>query len=1063
MFNTLNTLGITDLENFFNFHELIREQNNDDLNNDNIYDNINISSTYYDPDSFANEFKNMKKCSLLSMNIQSLNSKFSELLDLINFWEKKNITFEIICLQEVFSIPFPSQFNIPGYHEIIFKERKDKKGGGVAIYVHSSLKFSVIEEYSFFNEMILESLFIEVEFSNKKKLIIGNYYRSPSRGLNNISPIQQMEFFQESFNATLNSISDKNQKAILCGDFNLNLLNYDNHDATREFANNLFSAGFLEIIKHPTRVSSYNNQNTATLIDHIWTNSLKETMTGGIITTYLSDHFATFYNIETNKHTPLPKTITKREISEENIESFKADLQNNSFAEVYQKTEAQSSFDTFQTIFNASMDKHFPFKTIRFNKNYHMGEKWMTKGILNSRKNKFLILKEMAKFPTHLNKEKYRNYKNVYNKVLKTGKKLYYSRLLIDHQGDLKKSWNIIKEASGLSKNKNNLTDRLIIDGTDIFGEGRLCTEFNNHFSSISEHIKESIPPTDKPPDSYINDSEFQFQLPQITPEDILEIVNDFENKKSCDYDGNSPFILKKVIKYIVEPLCHIFNRSLATGIVPIQFKIAKITPVFKAGGLPTNLNDYRPIALLLIFDKILEKFVANHLKSYLYSNNLIDPFQFGFQNNHSTIHPMIHLLNTVGDAINNNLYTVGIFCDIRKAFDVVPKSTLIMKLKKMGINGVALRWFESYLSERKQFVRIGKNNSEMREINSGIAQGSILGPILFLIFINDLPKSTLLKLLLFCDDTTILASGKNLDELIEFVNIELVKISQWFRSNQLSLHPDKTKFTIFSPSPSLIPWNDINIYIDNNEPNSLNPDQNLIKKINFINHESQTPAIKFLGMYLDPALNFKFHINEVSKKLSKSLFCLRRCKNLLTEKALKSLYYSLFHSHLIYGIQIYSCASPSNLNQIIIKQKKAVRCIKNSRYNAHSGILFKELKILPFESLCSYFKLKFMYEYKNHLLPRSFVNLWNIRGSMNGNHLLRNNNEFTVPRFRLSLVERLPLCSFPNHWNKFIDTFGVKNSLTRKQFCAKLKKNMLESIPTVCVRLLCPSCHLRL
>ena len=103
------------------------------------------------------------------------------------------------------------------------------------------------------------------------------------------------------------------------------------------------------------------------------------------------------------------------------------------------------------------------------------------------------------------------------------------------------------------------------------------------------------------------------------------------------------------------------------------------------------------------------------------------------------------------------------------------------------------------------------------------------------------------------------------------------------------------------------------------------------------------------------------------------------------------------------------------------------------------------------------------MYEYKNHLLPRSFVNLWNIRGSMNGNHLLRNNNEFTVPRFRLSLVERLPLCSFPNHWNKFIDTFGVKNSLTRKQFCAKLKKNMLESIPTVCVRLLCPSCHLRL
>ena len=132
-----------------------------------------------------------------------------------------------------------------------------------------------------------------------------------------------------------------------------------------------------------------------------------------------------------------------------------------------------------------------------------------------------------------------------------------------------------------------------------------------------------------------------------------------------------------------------------------------------------------------------------------------------------------------------------------------------------------------------------------------------------------------------------------------------------------------------------------------------------------------------------------------------------------MTEKALKSLYYSTFHSYLIYGIQIYSCANQTNLNQIILKQKKAVRCILNARYNAHTGELFKDLKILPFDYLSSFFKLKFMYEYKNNLLPRSFDNLWNIRGVMNGDHLLRNNYEFTVPRFRLSLVERLPL-----HWS---------------------------------------------
>ena len=1054
-------LGIHELSSL-NFHDIFFS-NPKDLNDEDIFNDISIGCNYIDPDTFSIKFKNSKSCSLLSLNICGLNSKFIELLDLISFWNEKNCVPQIICLQEIFSISDPSLFKIPNYHEIIFKERKKFKGGGIAIFVHKSLKFSIVEEYSLFHEMIIESLFIEVEFKNKKKLLIGNYYRSPSRGLENIQPNQQMEMFLESFQTIVDCISDKNQKAILCGDFNLNLLNYDNHDITRDFANCLFSAGFLEIIKNPTRVSNYNNHNTATLIDHIWTNDLKEQMTGGIITTYLSDHFSTFYLLETNKHTPLPKNISKRDISDENIEKFKRELENLSFADVYKKNDAQSSFDTFQSIYNECMNTHFPIKTIRFNKNYHMGEKWMTRGILNSRKNKYLLLKEMSKNPTHLNKEKYKNYKNTYNKVLKTRKKLYYSQLLIEHQGDLKRCWNIIKEASGLSSNKNDLTDKLIIDGNNIFGEGRLCTEFNNHFSSISESIKESIPPTDKPPDSYLNESEFQFQLPKITTANILEIVNELENKKSSDYDGNSSFILKKIILSILDPLCFIFNKSLETGIVPSQFKIAKITPVFKAGGTQTNLNDYRPIALLLIFDKILEKFVANHLKYYLFTNNLIDPLQFGFQNYHSTIHPMIHLLNTVGEAINDNKYTVGIFCDIRKAFDVVPKRTLLMKLQKFGINGLTLKWFESYLSERKQFVKIGMSNSEMNEMTSGVAQGSILGPILFLIFINDLPKSTLLKLLLFCDDTTILASGKNLNELIEFVNFELSKICQWFRSNQLSLHPGKTKFTIFSPSPSLIPWNDINLYIDNNEPNTLTPDPNLIKKIDYVNHETSTPAIKFLGMHLDPALNFKFHINEVSKKLSKSLFCLRRCKNLLTEKALKSLYYSTFHSHLIYGIQIYSCANQTNLHPIILKQKKAIRCIKNARYNAHTGELFKNLKILPFGSLSSFFKLKFMYEYKNNLLPRSFNNLWNIRGVMNGDHLLRNNNEFTVPRFRLSLVERLPLCSIPDHWNKFNDINGVKNALTKKQFCKKLKEGMLDQISTVCVRLLCPSCHLRL
>ncbi len=200
-----------------------------------------------------------------------------------------------------------------------------------------------------------------------------------------------------------------------------------------------------------------------------------------------------------------------------------------------------------------------------------------------------------------------------------------------------------------------------------------------------------------------------------------------------------------------------------------------------------------------------------------------------------------------------------------------------------------------------------------------------------------------------------------------------------------------------------------------------------------------------------------------MNKKLSTSLFCLRKCQSLLTEQALKALYYSIFHCHLVYGILIYSCASPTNLAGIFTKQKMAVRCIKKATYYSHSRPIFKNLNILPFESLALYFKLKFMYEYKNQLLPRSFNNMWPRRGEVNGNYRLRNNNNLTIPFSRINLVQRLPFCSLPGTWNSFDDRNNIKNALNLNQFKKKLKQCLNSRIDITCNRLLCRSCHLRI
>ena len=229
-------------------------------------------------------------------------------------------------------------------------------------------------------------------------------------------------------------------------------------------------------------------------------------------------------------------------------------------------------------------------------------------------------------------------------------------------------------------------------------------------------------------------------------------------------------------------------------GIVPQQLKTAKVIPVFKSGRKDL-MDNYRPISLLSCFSKILEKIVCARLTNFLDTNNLITSSQFGFRKNHSTVHPLVHFLNFVSTSLDKKEHSIAIFCDLRKAFDTVDPGILLSKLKKMGIRGVELLWFQDYLTNRKQLVHINGSNSFLRAVLLGVPQGSILGPLLFLIYINDLPLCSELIALLFADNTTLLLSGPNIDDLVAKANSELKKITDFFSAHKLALHPEKTKF----------------------------------------------------------------------------------------------------------------------------------------------------------------------------------------------------------------------------------------------------------------------------
>ena len=281
----------------------------------------------------------------------------------------------------------------------------------------------------------------------------------------------------------------------------------------------------------------------------------------------------------------------------------------------------------------------------------------------------------------------------------------------------------------------------------------------------------------------------------------VLQLENAFASlkaNKSSGYDDISADVVKSVSDEIFVILKHIFNISLAKGDFPGKLKIARVTPIFKKGN-NTLVSNYRPISVLPCFSKLLECIVYNRLYKFLVENNILYQKQFGFQNAHSTEPAILQLVNQITEAFSQGKYTLGISLDFSKAFDTVNHNILLEKLKAYGIQSENLKWFRSYLSNRKQFILYDDFKTEMKIVKCGVPQGSILGPLLFLIFVNDLNNSTkVLDPVLFADGTNIFCSDNNIRTLFETANQELSQINDWFLANKLSLNVGNKKHFIF-------------------------------------------------------------------------------------------------------------------------------------------------------------------------------------------------------------------------------------------------------------------------
>ncbi|MEE9189443.1 MAG: reverse transcriptase family protein [Candidatus Neomarinimicrobiota bacterium] len=576
----------------------------------------------------------------------------------------------------------------------------------------------------------------------------------------------------------------------------------------------------------------------------------------------------------------------------------------------------------------------------------------------------------------------------------------------------MKNTWSILKIL--ISSPKAGIaSDVFLINQQTVSDPKTIADGFNNYFVNVGPNLASQIPDLPISHHDYMPECNLDnmFLMP-IVEKELLDITNAFVIKRSVGADDLSSRVIKDTITSISAPLCDIFNKSYSTGCFPDQLKIAKVIPIFKNDN-PQLFNNYRPISVLNFFSKLLERLTYNRLKSFIWrhlSNN-----QFGFRDKYSTYMALTLLYDKISKNCESGNPSVGIFLDLSKAFDTINHEILLSKLNNYGIRGLANDWFRSYLSGRLQFVKFKDINSSYLEVTCGVPQGSILGPLLFILYINDISNSSnILNFILFADDTNVFHSDPNPVSLSNTVNTELQKVMKWFAVNKLSINLKKTHYMVFGP----------------------NAKSDLVH----LNSISRVTVTKFLGVLIDRNLTWHDQILNVVKKVSKAIGILSRIRRLLPTSALTTIYSSIVLPHLQYCNIVWGNTYPTRLEPLYLLQKRAMRIIHNSDFRAHSAPLFRISKQLNIYDINIHQTASFMFQFINNTLPPglefSFISRTNFH-----RYATRSTDDFIIPHHSTRLRSFAISVSGPKIWNS-LDS-AIKQLPDIKSFRKKFKLSM--------------------